>query len=80
VSARAPGLAGAALAAPGVAVQLIADGVHVSDDLLRVAFAAAAGRCSIVAASELPQRDRVVVSFPAVVAVAAGEIDGRVVA
>ena len=48
MSARAPGLAGAALATAGVAVQLIADGVHVSDELIRVAFAAAAGRCSLV--------------------------------
>jgi N-acetylglucosamine-6-phosphate deacetylase len=47
-SARAPGLVGAALSTPGVAVQLIADGVHVSDELLRVAFAAASGRCSLV--------------------------------
>jgi N-acetylglucosamine-6-phosphate deacetylase len=47
-SARAPGLVGAALSTPGVAVQLIADGVHVSDELLRVAFAAAPGRCSLI--------------------------------
>jgi N-acetylglucosamine-6-phosphate deacetylase len=48
ISARDPGLAGAALTTRGVAVQLIADGVHVSDELVRVAFAAAAGRCSLV--------------------------------
>ena len=48
MSARAPGLTGAALATAGVAVQLIADGVHVSNELIRVAFAAAAGRCSLV--------------------------------
>jgi N-acetylglucosamine-6-phosphate deacetylase len=47
-SARSPGLAGAALADPDVVVQLIADGVHVSDELLRVAFAAAAGRSILV--------------------------------
>jgi len=45
---RDPGLVGAALATPGVTVQLIADGVHVDDDSLRVAFAAAAGRWSLV--------------------------------
>src|SRR4029077_6933619 len=38
-----PGLAGAALAPPGIAIQLIADGVHVSDELLCLAFAAAPG-------------------------------------
>jgi len=48
LGARSPGLAGAALAAPGAALQLIADGVHVSDELIRVAFAAAPGRCSLV--------------------------------
>ena len=48
ISAREPGLAGVALANPGVAIQLIADGVHVSDELLRLAFAAAPGRCSLV--------------------------------
>jgi N-acetylglucosamine-6-phosphate deacetylase len=48
VSAREPGLAGTALATRGVAIQLIGDGLHVSDELLRVAFAAAPGRCSLV--------------------------------
>ena len=48
ISAREPGLAGAALATPGIALQLVADGVHVSDELLRVAFATAPGRCSLV--------------------------------
>jgi N-acetylmuramic acid 6-phosphate etherase/N-acetylglucosamine-6-phosphate deacetylase len=48
VSAREPGLAGAALATSGIAIQLIADGLHVSDELLQVAFAAAPGRCSLV--------------------------------
>jgi N-acetylglucosamine-6-phosphate deacetylase len=61
VSAREPGLAGAALATPGIALQLIGDAVHVSDELLRVAFSAAAGRCSLVsdavAASGLPDGD-----------------------
>ncbi len=48
LSARAPGLAGAALARPGVTVQLIADRVHVADELIRLAFTAAAGRAMIV--------------------------------
>jgi len=48
LSARAPGLAAAALTRPGVAVQLIADGRHVSDDMVRLAFAAAGRRCSLV--------------------------------
>jgi N-acetylglucosamine-6-phosphate deacetylase len=48
VSAREPGLAGTALATRGVAIQLIGDGLHVSDELLRIAFAAAPGRCSLV--------------------------------
>jgi N-acetylglucosamine-6-phosphate deacetylase len=48
ISARDPGLAGAALTTRGVAVQLIADGVHVSEELVRIAFATAAGRCSLV--------------------------------
>jgi len=46
--ARAPGLAGAALADPRVTVQLIADGIHVADDLLRVVLAAAPGRWTLV--------------------------------
>jgi N-acetylglucosamine-6-phosphate deacetylase len=58
ISAREPGLAGAALTTGGIAIQLIGDGVHVSDELVRVAFAAGAGRCSLVsdavAAAGLP--------------------------
>jgi N-acetylglucosamine-6-phosphate deacetylase len=46
--ARSPGLAGAALATSGIGIQLIADGVHVSDELVRIAFAAAPGRCGLV--------------------------------
>lgn len=46
--ARAPGLAGAALTTSGVTVQLIADGVHVSDEMLQLAFSAAPGRCTLV--------------------------------
>ncbi len=48
LGAREPGLAGTALAASGCAIQLIADGVHVDDQLIRVAFSAAPGRCSLV--------------------------------
>jgi N-acetylglucosamine-6-phosphate deacetylase len=48
LSARAPGLAGAALANGGVAVQLIGDHVHVADEMMILAFRTAAGRCLIV--------------------------------
>jgi N-acetylglucosamine-6-phosphate deacetylase len=48
VSSRSPGLAGLALSDKSVRVQLIADGGHVADELVRLAFAAAPGRCSIV--------------------------------
>jgi N-acetylglucosamine-6-phosphate deacetylase len=46
--ARAPGLAGTALATDGVTVQVIADGVHVAGEMIRLAFQAARGRCSLV--------------------------------
>jgi N-acetylglucosamine-6-phosphate deacetylase len=48
LSARVPGLAGASLARKGVTLQLIADGVHVADEMLLMTFAAAQGRCSLV--------------------------------
>lgn len=48
LTARAPGLTGAALASEECAIQLIADGVHVSDELVRLAFSAAPRRCSLV--------------------------------
>jgi N-acetylglucosamine-6-phosphate deacetylase len=48
ISARDPGLGGAALSDPRIRVQLIADGGHVADELLKLAFAAAGDRCSIV--------------------------------
>ena len=48
ISARAPGLAGAALADPRVTVQIIADQVHLADDVLRMVLAAAAGRWTLV--------------------------------
>jgi N-acetylglucosamine-6-phosphate deacetylase len=48
LSARFAGLAGASLTRNDVAIQLIADGVHVSDEMLRMAFSAAPGRCSLV--------------------------------
>jgi N-acetylglucosamine-6-phosphate deacetylase len=46
-SARDPGIAFAALTRAGVTAQLIADRVHVADDTLRVAFAAAPGRVAL---------------------------------
>jgi N-acetylmuramic acid 6-phosphate etherase/N-acetylglucosamine-6-phosphate deacetylase len=51
LSARYPGLAGVALAREGVSIQLICDGVHVSDEMLTVAFKAAHGRCVVVSDS-----------------------------
>lgn len=48
MSARAPGLAGVALSRPDVTVQVIADGVHVSEEMLRLTFAAARQRCILV--------------------------------
>ncbi|GAA5150121.1 N-acetylglucosamine-6-phosphate deacetylase [Nocardioides marinquilinus] len=45
---REPGLAGAALARPGVTVQVVVDGHHLADDAVRVVFAAAAGRVVLV--------------------------------
>jgi N-acetylglucosamine-6-phosphate deacetylase len=48
LSARSPGLAGTALTHSGITVQLIADGLHVTDEMMRLAFAAARGRCVIV--------------------------------
>jgi N-acetylglucosamine-6-phosphate deacetylase len=43
-----PGIAFAALAHPGIAIQLIADRVHVPDHRLREAFGEAAGRIALV--------------------------------
>ncbi len=58
IGARVPGLAGTALASSDCAIQLIGDGVHVADELIRLAFAAAPDRCSLVsdaiAAATLP--------------------------
>jgi N-acetylglucosamine-6-phosphate deacetylase len=48
VSSRSPGLAGLALSDKRVRIQLIADGGHIADELVRLAFEAAPGRCSIV--------------------------------
>lgn len=48
VSARSPGLAGVALTRDDVCVQIIADGVHVCDELLRLAFQAAPHRVILV--------------------------------
>jgi N-acetylglucosamine-6-phosphate deacetylase len=48
VSSRSPGLAGLALSDPRLRLQVIADGHHVADELLLIAFRAAAGRCALV--------------------------------
>jgi N-acetylglucosamine-6-phosphate deacetylase len=48
LSARSPGLAGAALARAGMTIQFIGDGLHVSDDMVHLTFAAAPGRCVVV--------------------------------
>ncbi|HEU5213295.1 MAG TPA: N-acetylglucosamine-6-phosphate deacetylase [Gaiellaceae bacterium] len=45
---RDPGIAGAALTDPDVTVQLIADGTHLADEVVRLAFAAARGRVQLV--------------------------------
>ncbi len=45
---RDPGIAGAALAREDVTVQLIVDGQHVADDVVRIVFAAARGRVALV--------------------------------
>ena len=45
---RHPGLPGAALARPGIALGLIVDGYHLADDTVRVVFAAAPGRTVLV--------------------------------
>ena len=45
---RDPGVAGAALAAPNVVVQVIADRVHLAEDVLRIVLAAAPGRLALV--------------------------------
>jgi N-acetylmuramic acid 6-phosphate etherase/N-acetylglucosamine-6-phosphate deacetylase len=48
LSARSPGLAGVSLTRSDVTVQMIADGVHVSDEMIQLAFRTAAGRCALV--------------------------------
>jgi N-acetylglucosamine-6-phosphate deacetylase len=47
-AAREPGLAGAALVASDVVVQVILDGVHLADDTARLVWQAASGRVAIV--------------------------------
>jgi N-acetylglucosamine-6-phosphate deacetylase len=47
-AAREPGLAGAALVANDVAVQIILDGVHLADDTARLIWQAAGGRVALV--------------------------------
>jgi N-acetylglucosamine-6-phosphate deacetylase len=54
MSARACGLAGVALDEPDLAVGLIADGVHVVPEMLRLAFRAAPGRCFLVSDAIAP--------------------------
>ena len=46
--AREPGLAGAALAASDVTVQVILDGVHLAEDTARLVWQAAGGRVALV--------------------------------
>lgn len=48
IAAREPGVAGAALARPGVTIQLIVDGVHHHDDTVRLVLAVAGGRLVLV--------------------------------
>jgi N-acetylglucosamine-6-phosphate deacetylase len=45
---RDPGIAGVALTRPDVSVQLIVDGHHLSDETVRLIWAAAAGRAALV--------------------------------
>jgi N-acetylglucosamine-6-phosphate deacetylase len=45
---REPGLAGAALASQEVVVQVILDGVHLADDIVRLIWQSAAGRVALV--------------------------------
>ena len=45
---RAPGLPGAALVRPEVTVQVVVDGHHLADDLVRLVWAAAPGRTVLV--------------------------------
>ncbi|HBS10048.1 MAG TPA: N-acetylglucosamine-6-phosphate deacetylase [Microbacterium sp.] len=45
---RAPGPVGAATAAPRVTLEVIADGVHVHPELIRILFAAAPGRIALI--------------------------------
>lgn len=48
LTAREPGLAGAALAAPDVVVQVILDGIHLAEDTVRLVWQAAGGRTALV--------------------------------
>jgi N-acetylglucosamine-6-phosphate deacetylase len=48
LSARSPGLAGAALARKGVAIGFIGDGFHVANELITICFSAATDRCIVV--------------------------------
>lgn len=48
LSHRDPGIVGAALTRPDVAVQMIVDGVHLAPEVVRLVWAAAAGRIALV--------------------------------
>ncbi len=48
LASRSPGLAASALLLPGLTPQVIADGLHVADEMVRLAFQAAPGRCTLV--------------------------------
>ncbi len=50
-SHRDPGIVGAALARPDVVLQLIADGEHLDDDVVRIVWGAAPGRVALVSDS-----------------------------
>lgn len=68
ITARDPGVGGAALADPSVAVCLIADLVHLAPETLRLSLAAAAGRSVLVsdavAPAGLPDGDHIAIGRP----------------
>jgi N-acetylglucosamine-6-phosphate deacetylase len=65
---REPGLAGAALARPGITLSVVADGHHLAPDVLRLVFAAAPGRVVLItdatAASGMPDGDYLLGDVP----------------
>ena len=68
VGHRAPGVPGAALARGDVVVQVSVDGHHLADDVVRLVFAAAAGRVVLVtdavAAAGTPEGPSVIAGVP----------------